>query len=325
MEKSLKICTIGGGTGMPVVNKALVKAGFRNVSSIVTTFDSGGDTGRLRTDERGRILAYSDYWRSLISLWVDGEQKELWEEMLRYRDGRSRNFGNLFFQFMTEKLGDLSDVGDYFAKLMNADMRGTVIPVTLTPSEMCFRTKSGREFCGEHRLDEMRMSADMVEVVWLQDKVRANEKAIKAIKEADYLIICPGSLYGSVIINFLPVGMKEAYQQSNAKKYLITNIMSVANENHGYDQESYLEIMEKYLGVNSLDLIIMADLKCLDRKNLKRALYSYELERSFPISYKNNCRIKTVKADIALIEKGHGRLRHSEKKLSDYLAMLLLK
>lgn len=89
---------------MPIINRALVRAGFQHIKSIVTTFDSGGDTGRLRTDERGRILAFSDYWRSLLSLWKDEDQKEAWEEMLRYRDGRGRNFGNTFFQFMSEFL-----------------------------------------------------------------------------------------------------------------------------------------------------------------------------------------------------------------------------
>src|SRR3989338_1223400 len=123
MKSNIKVCTIGGGSGMPVVNKALLRLGINDITSIVTTFDSGGDTGRLRTDERGKILAYSDYWRSLMSLWVDGKQKELWEEMLRYRDGRGRNFGNLFFQFMAEKQGGLHEVAQYFAKLMDADIR----------------------------------------------------------------------------------------------------------------------------------------------------------------------------------------------------------
>ena len=66
MDNNLKVVTIGGGSGMPIVNKALIRAGFENIKSIVTTFDSGGDTGRMRTDERGRVLAFSDYWRALI-------------------------------------------------------------------------------------------------------------------------------------------------------------------------------------------------------------------------------------------------------------------
>ena len=93
---------------MPVVNQALVKLGFGNIASIVTTFDSGGDTGRIKTDERVQVLAFSDYWRSLLSLWKENRQKKVWEKMLIFRDGRGRNFGNSFFQFMSEKAGSLS-------------------------------------------------------------------------------------------------------------------------------------------------------------------------------------------------------------------------
>lgn len=324
MDSNLKVCTIGGGTGMPVINKALIKAGFRNIDSIVTTFDSGGDTGRIRTDERGKIMAYSDYWRSLMSLWIDGKQKELWEEMLQYRDGRSRNFGNLFFQFMTEKLGDLGNVADYFAKLMDANIMGRVIPVTLEAGEICFKTKSGRDFCGEHRLDEMRMSADVVTDIWLSRMVKANQMAIEAILKAEVIIICPGSLYGSVLINFLPKGMLKAYKMSKAKKILITNIMSVANENNGYDQDKYIKIFEKYLGKNCIDLVVMADIKKLDKKILKESLYAYSLERSYPVKYVKKSKVRTILADIALVEKENKRLRHSEDKMAEMFSTLVL-
>ena len=139
----MMVCTIGGGSGMPIINKALIGAGFENIRSIVTTFDNGGDTGRMRTDERGRIMAFSDYWRSLISLWQDGKQKENWEEMLRFRDGRDRNFGNIFFQFMTERVGNLSNVDVLFSELTGAKLKGAVVPVSLEPADVCFRTKSG--------------------------------------------------------------------------------------------------------------------------------------------------------------------------------------
>ena len=308
---------------MPVINKALVRAGFENISSIVTTFDSGGDSGRLRTDERGKILAYSDYWRALISLWKDGKQKELWEEMLRYRDGRARNFGNLFFQFMTEKVEGLSNVAEYFSKLVNADMKGKVIPVTLEPSEICFRTKSGREFTGEHRLDEMRMSADAVKDIWLQEKIKANKQAITAIIEAEMIIICPGSLYGSIIINFLPEGMAKAFEQSKGKKILMTNIMSTANESDGFDQEDYVKAFEPYLGKDCFEMVLMAEIDNLDKKLLKETLYSYSLERQYPIKYNKKSKISTMVADIALIETENSRFRHSEEKLAGYFSTLV--
>lgn len=323
MKKDLTVCTLGGGSGMPIVNKALIRAGVKNIRSIVTTFDSGGDSGRMRTDERGNILAFSDYWRSLISLWNDGRQKEVWEEMLRYRDGRGRNFGNMFFQFMSEKTGNLSNVDSLFEKLTGANLTGFVIPVSLDPSEICFSTISGKEYRGEHRLDDLRMSLDRVDKVWLDPKVSANKEATDILSKADYIIICPGSMFGSVITNFLPVGMVEAYKKSKAIKILMTNIMSVANENDKFSQNEYVEIFGKYLSMDSpFDLILMADLGSLNKGFLKKTLDSYRMEHSHPIRYKEISKIRTISEDIAIIDKKNLRLRHGEEKLSKIFAKI---
>ncbi|KKQ70789.1 MAG: hypothetical protein US90_C0005G0003 [Candidatus Shapirobacteria bacterium GW2011_GWE2_38_30] len=317
MKKEMMVCTLGGGSGMPIVNKALVRSGVKKIKSIVTTFDSGGDSGRMRTDERGKILAFSDYWRSLISLWDDGKQKAIWEEMLRYRDGRGRNFGNIFFQFMSEKSGNLSGVDSLFEKLTGARLIGSVIPVSLSPAEVCFRTKSGKSYKGEHRLDDLRMSLDKVEDIWLMPKVRANKEAVENIFKADYIIICPGSMYGSVITNLLPIGVIEAYNKSKAKKILMTNIMSVANENDKYTQDDYVKIFSRFLKTERpFDLILMADLKNLNKMELNKLLKSYRMEHSEPIKFKNGSKIKTLVEDIALIDKVNLRLRHGEEKLA---------
>jgi len=303
---------------MPIVNRALVKSGFENVCSIVTTFDNGGDTGRMRTDERGRILAFSDYWRSLLSLWQDGTQKENWEEMLRFRDGRGRNFGNTFFQFMSEKAGDLSEVDYLFTKLTGARICGQVIPVSVQPADICFETVSGQKYCGEHYLDDLRMSRDSVKKIWLSKSVRANDEATKAINEAEVIIICPGSMYGSVITNLLPLGIRQAYIKSGAKKILMTNLMSVANENFGFSQHEYVEVFSKYLRIeNPIDVVLMADLGFLDKQLMERVLKQYLLEGSEPIVYvEKEEKYKTIVSDIAKIEEQNYRLRHSVTKLS---------
>lgn len=323
MERKCNICTIGGGSGMPIVNKALIQAGFLNINSIVTTFDSGGDTGRMRTDERGRILAFSDYWRALISLWKDGDRKLGWEEMLRYRDGRGRNFGNIFFQFLSEKQGNLSSVDRVFSELTGADLCGSVIPVSNSPANIYFRTMSGKEYCGEHYLDDLRMSLDKVEKIWLSPEVEANPNAAKALENSDVIIICPGSMYGSVLINFLPKGMKEAFKKSKAKKILMTNITSVANENDKYDQDNYISKFSEYLGdKNPFDLVLMVDFENFDKKELTQVLKLYELEHSYPIVFNPNGSGKAVAADIAIIEKVNMRLRHSISKLATFFTDL---
>jgi len=325
MNKNLKICTIGGGTGMPVVNKALVKAGFENIKSIVTTFDSGGDTGRIKTDERGRVLAFSDFWRSLISLWVDGKQKESWEEMLRYRDGRGRNFGNTFFQFLSEKEGGLDEVDELFCKLTGAKLAGAVIPVSVEPSSICFKTISGKEYVGENFIDELKMSLDKIDEVWLSPEIDANNEAIKSIKEADLIIIGPGTTYGSSLPNFLPKGMVEAYNQSKAKKIFFVNIFSTANEVGEATQIGYLEIFKKYLKTDQpFDLMIMVDLSVFDRKKMEKIFCLYNLEHASSVKMVESDEIKTIIADIAVVEEKNMRLRHSEDKLGEMFRTLEL-
>src|SRR3989339_516461 len=315
------ICTIGGGTGMPIVNRALVKAGYKNISSVVMTFDSGGDTGRMRTDEKGKILACSDYWRSLMSLWEDGKQKNIWEEVLRFRDDRGRNFGNMFFQFMSEITNNLSEVDTLFEKLTKTKLKGKVIPVTLEPAELCFKTESGKNYCGEHNLDELRMSYDKIEKIWLSKKVEANPEVIKAIDKSTIIIICPGSMYGSVITNFLPIGVKTALEKSKATKILITNIMSVANENRFFSQEEYCRKINRYVKIN-FDLILMANLKILNKLKLSKVIKSYKLEHSLPIKYKTKGKTPVVVEDLATIDEKNLRIRHSEEKLANFFARM---
>lgn len=324
MNKSLRICTVGGGSGMPIVNKALVKAGFTNISSIVTTFDSGGDSGRMRTDERGNLLAFSDYWRALMSLWEDGEQKKNWEEMLRFRDGRGRNFGNTFFRFMSEKSGTLLDVDALFSSLVGAKLCGEVVPVSIEPAELCFRTESGKEYKGEHRLDELRMSLDRVTKIWLEPEVKASDQALRDLMEAEVIIVCPGSMYGSVLTNFLPKGMVGAYNKSKAKKILMTNIMTTANENNGFCQNDYVKVFSKCLKNESpFSKVLMPDLSKLNKKDLDESFENYRMEHSKEVSYCKESLVDTVLEDIAVIEEKNRRLRHDVAKMAKVFSKML--
>jgi len=323
MNREIKVCTVGGGTAMPIVNQGLINAGFINIKSIVTTFDSGGDVGRIRTDERGRVLAFSDYWRSLISLWKDGKQKQVWEEMLRYRDGRGRNFGNTFFQFLSEKEGNLGEVDELFEELTGANLCGEVIPVSLAPSNVCFSTISGKQYKGENFVDDLRMSSDVINNIWLDPVVEANDKVEEILINADLIIVGPGTTYGSVLPNFLPNGFVEAYNKSKAKKILLMNIVATGNEVNKATSNVYLDIFKKYLNtVAPFDLVVMADLEKLDKKLLKTITHFYGLENSSIVKMDRFGGIKTIKVDIAKIEESNMRLRHSEEKLGEFFRTL---
>jgi uncharacterized cofD-like protein len=268
-------------------------------------------------------LAFSDYWRSLISLWVDSKQKEVWEDMLRYRDGRGRNFGNIFFQFLSEKEGNLGEIDDLFSKLTGAELHGEVIPVSLNPSNVCFKTISGKEYKGENFVDELRMSCDKIDEIWLDPVVSANKKAIETVENADLIIVGPGTTYGSTLPNFLAKGMREAYNRSKAKKIFMVNVFSTANEVKKANQLCYVEIFEKFLkNKKPFDLVVMVDVKKLNKDILKKVFYFYKLEHAKLVKNKITNKFKTVTADLATIEEKNMRIRHSEEKLSDFFIEL---
>jgi uncharacterized cofD-like protein len=243
--------------------------------------------------------------------------------MLRYRDGRGRNFGNTFFQFLAEKEGNLGEIDELFSKLTGANLCGEVIPVSLNPSNVCFKTISGKEYRGENFVDDLRMSNDKINEIWLDPMVNANEKAIKTLESSDLIIVGPGTTYGSVLPNFLPKGIVEAYNKSKARKIFLVNIFAPANEVDKATQLSYLKIFEKYLkNERPFDLVIMVDLSKLNKKMLSKIFYFYKLEHANLVKMVKTNKYKTLMVDLAKIEEKNMRLRHSEEKLGEMFKTL---
>jgi uncharacterized cofD-like protein len=222
---------------------------------------------------------------------------------------------------MSEKVNGLSNVGELFRKLTMANIVGEVIPVALKPAEICFKTISGKQYKGERYLDELRMSRDFVTKLWLEPEVEANPKAVEALKEADLIIVCPGSVHGSLITNFLAGGVTQAFAKSKAKKLLMVNIMATGNEGIIKNQNDYLDLFTKSIK-SSFDLILMVDLRRLEVRKLNRVLEYYEMENSSRIEYLPESNCKCEVADIATIDEVNWRLRHSKDKLAKYFVKM---
>jgi len=153
----------------------------------------------------------------------------------------------------------------------------------------------------------------------LDPVVEANKKAVTMLGSADLIIVGPGTTYGSVLPNFLPKGIIEAYNASKAKKIFLVNIFSMGNEVKKSTQNGYLEIFRKYLkNKKPFDLMVMTGLRDLDKKLLEKVFYFYKLENSSLVRMDKICPIKTVEYDLATIDKLNMRLRHSEEKLGEF-------
>ena len=331
-----QITTIGGGTGAPTILKALVSADFDDIKAVSAAMDSGGKTGVIRSDERDKVIAISDLLRNLIALipnHTDSQKINSFIQLLSYIDGRNRNLGYRIYYSLLEKYDNsFLKVQKHFEDLIEIKFAGTAIPITLKPTNLKFSTQSGQNFHGEHELDRLSMSKNSVTKVWLEPQVKASPQALEAIKEAQYLIYCPGSLYGSVIANFLPKGVKSALKASQAHKILITNLTSTRNQTHRFTPTDYLNIFQKYTQLEKpFDTIIAPDTTFQQfEKKHPQAAKIYAREHSYFLGWPDSefkplkdMGIKIKKQDLYSITPKFHRLRHNPKKLQKLLSKIL--
>jgi uncharacterized cofD-like protein len=332
--QSLKVVTLGGGSGAPPVLRALLKLGVRQLTAICAASDSGGKTGVIRSDERDRVIAISDLFRNLIAL-IPPEanhalQVQTFIDTVSFVDGRNRNLGySLYYALLEKYRGNFTQVQKHFERLLDLKFAGQALPVTLEPSNIAFETESGRKFLGEHELDLQSMSRDQVERIWLEPEARASRRVLKAIEAADVIIYCPGSLYGSVLANVLPSGVREALKGSKAKKIIFTNLVSDRNQTHQFGAVEYLTVFSRYLGVSKpFDLVIMPNLSHSHFNKLyPRVADQYRLEHSYflgrrPGDIKSLAKrkIELIHADIFSITVKLSRIRHDPDKLAAVLS-----
>ncbi|HCQ31657.1 TPA: hypothetical protein DIU27_04745 [Candidatus Collierbacteria bacterium] len=325
----IKVVTIGGGTGAPVIIQALLQAGFTDLSCICASMDSGGKTGIIRSDERDHVIAISDLLRNLIALITSTNHKKnirAFTDMVSFIDGRQRNLGYTIYYAMLEKYqNNFLKVQEHLEDLLGIKFGGTAIPITTDSSNLYFKTKAGQTFRGEHELDKQSMSKNTITKLWLDPKVQASPEAIRAIKTAKYIIYCPGSLYGSILSNFLPRGVKKALKASRAKKILITNLVSNRNQTHHFTPKKYLRVFQRYTGLKKPFNIFLAPKQSKLRFNRlhPKIAASYAHEHSHFLGWTkkklkglSQYHIKVVTSDTISITTRLNRLRHDPEKLA---------
>ena len=329
---------MGGGTGAPVIIKSLLLAGFSNISAITASMDSGGKTGLIRSDERDRIIAISDLLRTLISLihLKDRNKPNIKAliNLLDYTDGRSRNLGySLYYGLLEKYQNNFFKAQNHLETLMSIKFQGQAIPVSLSPANIHFTTISGNTHVGEHVLDHLSHSKDSVTRVWLEPTTAtATPEAIEAIKKATHIIYCPGSLYGSIIANFLPNGINQALKESSASKILVTNLTSTRNQTHRFTPQKYLKIFKNYTQLSTPFNVFVCPHLSTKRFNQRypqiKTLYQnthshflgWTKKQLKPLRSKG---IKTITNDVYSITPQLGRLRHNPKKLAQILKKII--
>ena len=249
-KKTLKkIVVIGGGTGTFTVLSGLKKYPF-NLTAIVAMSDSGGSTGVLR-DELG-VLPPGDVVRCLIAL---SRQDALMRSLMDYRfdNGKLKGhrFGNLLLSALEKTTGSFDKAIEKASDILRTN--GRVVPSTLDKVQLVAKVGS-RKIIGEEKIQMTKLNGSLKKL-WLEPAGRANPKALKAIAEADVIVIGPGGFYSSIAPNLLVKGIAAAIRESKAKKVFICNLMTKLEHTRDYGVADYTEGMEKFLG-GPVDIVV---------------------------------------------------------------------
>lgn len=322
-----KVVTIGGGTGSFTLLSGLKKYPLE-LSAIVSMADDGGSTGILR-DELG-VLPPGDVRQCLVAL---SDTPDMLRELMNYRFAEGglegHSFGNIFLSALEKITGDFGRGVEEAAKILN--VRGEVVPVTLSDTRLYMELKNGDVLSGEHEINISQKFEEVgVKKVALRPRPRVNPLALKKILEADLIIIGPGNHYCAIIPNLLVPGIAEALRKTKAKIVYNCNLISKHGQTDLFSLEDYVREINGYIGHERIDYVTYNI-----KKPSAQLLKKYQSDGLLvPFLNTGKRKYRVIRADVLSERKtfrrkedkiAHTRafIRHDPEKLAKVLVMLL--
>ncbi len=265
----LNIVAIGGGTGLSAMLRGL-KMCSENITAIVTVADDGGGSGVLRHDLG--ILPPGDIRNCILAL---ANTEPTMERLLNYRFPEGVNagqsFGNLFLAALN---GISASFDDAIARMSEVlAVTGRVVPVSHENVRLEATFENGASVLGESSIFQFKKDqrCPIRSVRLLPEMPQANAEALDAIARADLLVFGPGSLYTSIIPNFLVDGIARAVRASTALRVYACNIMTQEGETEGYSGYDHAAAIAAHGGVMDVCLA-----NCMPITEEQKRLYAFE-------------------------------------------------
>ena len=307
-----RVVALGGGHGLAASLAALRQA-TRSLTAVVTVADDGGSSGRLR-EELGQ-LPPGDLRMALSALAGDDAWGRTWSTLLQHRFGgqgplAGHAVGNLVLAGLTECRGDPVAALDLTAQLVGAV--GRVLPMSTVPLEIA------ADVVGLDPADATRPTSVVGQVAVATTPGRvvavrlrpqdppACEQAVRAVLEADWVVLGPGSWYTSVLPHLLVPELREALVTTRARRLVCLNLAAQAGETDGLSPLDHLEVLRAHAPDLALD-VVLGDVRAVgDAAGLGHAVRS--------------AGARLVLAPVAL---GDGTARHSPDRLAAAYAGVL--
>jgi uncharacterized cofD-like protein len=319
---SVRVVALGGGTGLSMVLRGLKehiaergkrrpKQPIGDLTAVVTVTDDGGSSGRLRRDYR--VLPPGDIRNCMVALSRD---EHLLGALFQYRFPAGRgleghSFGNLFLTALANVTGDFPRAVQVSAQVLA--IRGRIFPSTAQNVTLQAELEDGSVVAGETNISRSRKRIKRLRLV--PRRVRPLPEVLAAIREADLILIGPGSLYTSIIPNLLVEEMVEVIANSHATRVYIANVMTQRGETQNYSVADHVRAIYNHTRTRLFDFVV------INRTPVSpRLLRRYAKQGAEPVGASlaelKNLGLRYVIGDLLQQE---GVVRHDQSRLTRLL------
>lgn len=312
-----KIVVFGGGTGLSSLLTGLKDFPVQ-ITAVITVSDNGRSTGKLR--EEFLTPAVGDIRKVLTNLSeLPDEIKSIMEYRFdTYSDLDGHPLGNLVLTAMLNKTKNLKTSIEYLSKLL--DVKHKVLPLSEDYLTLMGETEDGTIIEGEANLTKANTKYKRI---FYKENPHVIKEVISEIEKADLIILSMGSLYTSILPHLLCKQVVTSIQQSSAKVMYLCNAMTQPGETDNFGVSDHVNILEKYLGQNSIDVVIASNTK-IDKSILKK----YETEEQkdpVVIDYDKLKHKKFELIEADLLTTIDNTIRHNSLKLSSIIFSYLMR
>ncbi|MCD6550182.1 YvcK family protein [bacterium] len=320
-QKKNIVCFGGGSAISQALFPELKNYPFQ-ITLVNSMVDSGGSTGWLRRELN--VLPPGDLRRHILLLSnAPSWKKRLWEFRFgkeKFKGGhKGHNFANILIAALEQVMDDYQKVLEMIHEFMEVKPH-KALPATIEKTNLCAVLENGEIITGEDEIDVPHNHNPNLSIreIFLNPKTKAYLPTLKAIEEADVIIIGPGDLYSSILPCFLPSGIKEALKVSDAKKIYICNLMTKKGETQGFFVYDFVKEIESYIG-NSVDFVVYNN-KVPRQERVERFKKENPSVLELVRAKKNLNKKKFIGADL-ISEKGP--IIHSSQKVVKIITSLI--
>lgn len=263
-----RVVALGGGHGLSATLSALRRVTDR-LTAVVTVADDGGSSGRLR--EEFGVLPPGDLRMALAALCGDDEWGTTWSQVVQHRfhsagELHAHAVGNLLIVALWELLGDTVVGLDWVGELLGA--HGRVLPAAAVPLDIAADVE-GADPARPHEMTTVRgqvacatTAGRVLRVSLIPADPPAVQEAVAAVRDAEWVVLGPGSWFTSVLPHLLVPELATALAQTRARRLVALNLAPQPGETDGFTPHSHLDVLAEHAAGRGLDLgldVVLAD------------------------------------------------------------------